>query len=92
MFDTAGPFCEITDLGKLPYSLAFMSSSVFRMLMGLLNPTLNFPPGYLQSVPFAYAEKDSQRISALALENIGAAKSDWNSYEEAWAFRRHPLV
>ena len=92
MFDTAGPFCEIVKPGLLWYSIGFMSSSMYRELMGYLNPTMNFPPGYLQMVPFCESEDDIKNVSALAKENVALARKDWDSFESSWDYSKHPLI
>ena len=32
------------------------------------------------------------RINTAAVYNINVCKSDWNSYETSWDFKRNPLV
>ena len=92
MFDTAGPFCEIIKPELLWYSLGFMSSSMYRVLMGFLNPTMNFPPGYLQMVPFCVSKNSVENVSTLAKENVILAREDWDSFELSWDYSKHPLI
>jgi hypothetical protein len=91
MFDTAGPFCEVTVPSMLYFVLGYMSSCVYRYFMTLLNPTLNFPPGYLESVPFAISSVDKHKVDELTRTNINVSKIDWDSFETSWDFVTHPL-
>ncbi len=92
MFDTAGPFCEVVDSSKLWYVLALMSSSIYSQFMQYMNPTMNFPPGYLESVPFAFAADESSQIESLAIDCVNLSKDDWDSSETSWDFSRSLLL
>lgn len=89
LFDAAGPLCEVVN-ANLFYVLGLMSSSVFKCFMDLINPTLNFPPGYIKAVPFISA--DDQRVYCLVQEQINYSRGDWDLHETSWDFKRHPLV
>lgn len=91
MFDTAGPFSEVTDSTKLWYILALMSSSTYAQFMQYMNPTMNFPPGYLESVPFAYDSVAAPIIDGLSRECVEITRSDWDATETSWDFIRHPM-
>lgn len=92
LFDAAGPLCEVLDARELPTVLGFMSSSVFMFFMDLINPTLNFPPGYLSSTPWLDVGEGATRIDDLVGLCIKAARDDWDSSETSWDFDRHPMV
>ena len=89
-FDAAGPLCEVTKPDMLYYVLAMLSSKVANYLFALINPTINFPSGYLESLPLVVHQKEI--VTELAKENIELSKSDWDSFETSWDFKRHPLV
>lgn len=93
LFDAAGPLCEVLDKKDLEYILGLFSSTVFTYYMGLMNPTMNFPPGYLGSIPYpSHEETLSQIIKQKVAANIKMSKCDWDSFESSWDFKRHPLV
>lgn len=92
LFDAAGPLCYVNDHAMIPYVLGLMSSSVFVETMGIVNPTLNFPPNYIEETPFIY-ESDYQDVVDKAVSVcVKAEKSDWDSFETSWDFKRHPLA
>lgn len=93
IFDTAGPFCHVYNPAYLNNLLGFMQSKVASFYLKVLNPTINFPPGYIQSLPYA-AEKinGNEYIGSYVRDNISLAKHDWDDFETSWEFTTHPLV
>ena len=58
-----------------------------------MNPTMNFPPGYLEIIPYpapnaAKAIEVKQRVK----ENIEITRNDWNAFETSWGYEKHPLI
>lgn len=92
MFDAAGPLCEVINPEKLLYVLGLLSSSLARTLLGVINPTLNFPPGYLDSLPYAENGTLKPEVSTLVKQCVTASKVDWDSRETSWGFIRNPLI
>lgn len=92
MFDAAGPLCEVLDPSKLNYVLGLLSSTVVRFMLGLINPTLNFPPGYVSCLPYAENSEMKEFVSAIVDNCIAASKADWDSQETSWDFKRNPLI
>lgn len=79
------------DQSKLYCIMAFLESKVASLYLKILNPTINYPPGYIQSVPFS--EKCiSKNIDALASNNIDLSRREWDSFETSWDFQYHPLL
>lgn len=89
-FDAAGPLCEVLDKDELNYILGFLSSKVATFLFDIINPTLNFPSGYLGKLPLIIKEKDV--IDEKVSENISISKIDWDNFETSWDFKKHPLI
>ena len=93
LFDAAGPLCEVLDETLLAFMLGLLSSSTFAYFMQLMNPTMNFPPGYLGAVPFIQpADAEKENVSKLVKGNVELSKQDWNSFETSWDYARHPLI
>lgn len=91
IFDTAGPFFVANKASDLLCIMAFLETKVASMYLKVLNPTINYPPGYIQAVPFDDV-CISDEINNLAEENVEISKQDWNSFEMSWGFEEHPLV
>ena len=89
-FDAAGPLCEVTEESYLPTILGMLSSKVADYLFSLINPTINFPSGYLEALPFV--PSISPNLDILIEENIIISTNDWNSAETSWDFKKHPMI
>jgi type II restriction/modification system DNA methylase subunit YeeA len=90
--DYAG--CAIFPLKDDMYSLlGFLNSKTAILYMEALNPTLNFQPGNVANIPIIRTT-DDQRNALIKIvdENVKLAKSDWDSFEISWEFKRHPLL
>ena len=71
--------------------LAYLNSSVVRMLLGALNPTLNLHPGYLEALPGIRTEVRAS-AEALAQKAVSISEADWNAYERSWDFKSLPML
>lgn len=91
IYDTAGPFFHVTDDRKLYMLLAFLDSKVANFYLKIMNPTINFPPGYIQAIPFS-KECQTEQIENLSKSCTDMSKNDWDAFETSWDFKRHPLV
>ena len=49
-----------------------------------MNPTLNYPPGYLEAVPYIDAPEEVGIINNLVDGSICISKADWDSFEASW--------
>lgn len=75
---------------RMTYILAFLNSKLAPMIVGLLNPTLNFVATTIGAIPIIQC--DSSEVGSLAEDNITITQKDWDSYETSWDFKRNPLV
>lgn len=91
IFDAAGPFFMPSNSDNLFSILAFLESKVANMYLEIINPTINFPPGYIQALPFS-DRCLTEEVSKLSVQNISLSRTDWDSFETSWDFKRHPLV
>ena len=82
----------ITNSNIIMYILAFVNTVVFHYLMNVLSQTLNFEVGQIGQQPIIVEEKNNPNIEVTAAENVKLSKSDWDSYETSWDFKKHPLV
>lgn len=91
LFDVSGS-CLFPEEGDALYLAGFLSSDVALELLKLCNPTMNFQVENLSSLPVVFDRTRQPEIEALVTENIRLAREDWDSSEESWDFRTHPLV
>lgn len=72
------------------YTLGFLASNVVTQLLSFLSATLTFEIGQLSKLPYKKLESDS--IDETVNSNISFSKTDWDSYETSWDFKKHPLI
>ena len=91
-YDAAGPLCEVTEKNYLYYILGMLSSNITNYYFSFTNPTINFPSGYLESLPFIINIEKKKSIDEIVEQNIIISKTDWDSFETSWDFKKHPLI
>jgi hypothetical protein len=82
----------ITSIDHLEYILAFTNSCVFHFLMNTISSTMNFEVGQIGAQPVLYENKKEADITAFVTSNISLSRTDWDSYETSWDFKRNPMV
>lgn len=88
LFDTKGP----TMFGNhLEYVCGFTNSCVFDLYNRILCKQITKSGDSVNLVPFVYSEQ-APILEDLVRICIALSKSDWDSYETAWDFARHPLI
>ena len=74
--------------------LGFLNTTIVLLLISMIAPTVNTQPGDIAKVPiiFTKSEATALKINALVQKCINLCKTDWDSYETSWDFKRNPLV
>lgn len=93
-FNLAAPSVFFDNDKLMFYILGYLNSNFSQEILALLNPTLNTNISDILSQPLRYGELPEQenRIVLLVEKNISLSKTDWDSYETSWDFKRNPLV
>lgn len=91
IFDVAGTsiFGDERTLNNL---MGLLNSNVILSVLGCLSPTLNYEVGHICSIPVMSNIINSQVIFSIVQSNINISKSDWDSFETSWDFKKHPLL
>ena len=76
-----------TDQMKL---LALTNTVVFQLLIDLLNSSLHYQVGDVARIPVLISLDEN--ITTRACDSVEKSKSDWDSYETSWDFKRHPML
>ncbi|MGW3292902.1 BREX-1 system adenine-specific DNA-methyltransferase PglX [Streptomyces xiamenensis] len=71
--------------------LAYLSSNASDFLLGALNPTMNYQPGNVASLPWPEAIPTA-RIEENAREALSIARADWNEAEISREFSVNALI
>jgi hypothetical protein len=90
-FNLAAPSIFINDVAMTEFILGFINSPIAEKIMHSLNPTLNTNIGDVTSLPIIIHD-NREYITRIVNENISISRTDWDSFETSWDFKRHPLV
>jgi hypothetical protein len=77
---------------KIMYLTGLMCSKISTILMNILNPTINFQVGDVKKIPVIIDEQRRFKIDSIVSQNISISKTDWDSFETSWDFKKHPLI
>ena len=92
LFDVAGTSMFATE-DDLAFLQGAANSSVILAIASILSPTLNFEVGQISTYPILDV---SPEIKDHTISLVGScralSKTDWDSQETSWDFKRHPLV
>ena len=93
IFDVVGSSAFAPSQDQLWVTGYLCSKQVFEF-MKTTNPTLAFQVGNVASLPIM---EQSVRSRQSEIENvvsslIGIARADWNAFEKAWDFQKHPIL
>ena len=61
-------------------------------ILKIIAPTINFQCGDIANIPVLFCEQQNRQIENLVSDNIDLSRTDWDSFETSWDFKRHPLV
>ena len=70
----------------------YSNSKIVQIFLDTFNPTLNFPPGTVSSLPFKEAIFENKAIPSISEKNIALSKTDWDARETSWDFKQNELV
>ena len=90
VFSSVSPAIFNKDFVLQEEAIGFLNSKVSEYLLNVLDPTMANNVGEILSLPII--DKENDKSTQLTLDNISFSKSDWDSFETSWDFKRHPLV
>ena len=91
IFNVAGACAFPKNEEMLMWLIALLNSKTSAVLTQAINPTLNMNPGDTARIPVP-ENSDTQRISKLAEHCVELCRQDWDSFEESFDFKKHPLI
>lgn len=74
------------------YVLALINSVVGDYFLHILNPTMSFQSGNIGALPIVQEKVENNQINILSVANVDLCKNDWDSFENSWDFKKHPLL
>ena len=91
VFDVAGT-SVFSDEESLKYLQGACNSSVIMRVASMLSPTLNFEVGQIAAYPIIQNEEQEPLVNDMVDSCRELSKTDWDSFETSWDFKRHPLL
>ncbi len=91
VFGDAGPGCFPCE-SDFDYTISCLNSKVVELFLTIMNPTINLSSGIVSEIPFIISEKEKEKVDGMARKNITISKTDWDSFETSWDFKKHPLI
>ena len=91
VFDVAGT-SVFSDAASLKYLQGACNSSVIMRVASMLSPTLNFEVGQIATYPIIQNDELEPSVNAAVDSCRELSKTDWDSFETSWDFKRHPLL
>lgn len=74
------------------YSLGLLNSTVIQHYLDALSPSLHYLVGSVMPLPVIENNESKSIVEGLVKESIVLSRSDWDSFEISWDFKRSPLV
>lgn len=92
IFDSGGS--SIFPEKDLIFLQGILNNKITETHLSISNPTLNFQPRDIASIPVIYPSNEKQKeiIESLVQYNCEISESDWNFFETSWDFKKHPLM
>ena len=92
LFDVKGSsfFSHREDVGD--YLMGLFNSNIFAYYKSILCPSLDYHSGDVARMPVIIRPDIKDIVVKIVRENVELSKSDWDSYETSWDFKKHPLV
>ena len=88
IFDIAGMSCFSNS--NLLYLLGLTNSKYAMEVLKIVAPTINYQCGDIANIPVKIANKEV--VESIVGNNVDLSKSDWDSFETSWDFKKHPLI
>ena len=89
-FESASGVC-FPNNKDISYSLGLLNSPVLQIHKKVINPTLTFQSGDLESLPIIIGDK-FELITVIVNKNIEISREDWDAHETSWDFQRNELI
>ena len=90
LFDVAGMSCFSEE--RLMYLLGLCNTNVVMEVLKVVAPTINYQCGDIANIPVMGQENNNDLVEPLVKDSIDISRTDWDSFETSWDFKKHPLI
>lgn len=93
IFESKGSVLFPNESNRINTIFGFLNSGLVNILLTALTPTLDYSEGGIGKIPFiSLKEDDSAIVGKIVSENIRLSKSDYDSLEYSWNFKKDKLI
>ncbi|MCL2045256.1 MAG: BREX-1 system adenine-specific DNA-methyltransferase PglX [Oscillospiraceae bacterium] len=92
LFDDAAAICYHDDIDILLYVMGFQNTKLCNSFLKIYNPTMNIQIGDIGNLPITTVHSEKAFVISIVTKNIALSRTDWDSFETSWDFKRHPIV
>ncbi|MCI8661533.1 MAG: BREX-1 system adenine-specific DNA-methyltransferase PglX [Lachnospiraceae bacterium] len=89
--ESASCMCRVND-EIYEYVLGYLNSNIVTYILDAFNPTMHFQPGDIARLPWKLDDSYIRKVKGIVDDCIEISRTDWDSFETSWDFKRHPLV
>ena len=91
-YDISG-HCFFPSSDDQMFLLAYANTSLVALLKKVFNSSFHFQCGDLAKIIVPLVDSPiKDHVTEIATEQVGLSKTDWDSFETSWDFKRHPLI
>lgn len=90
LFFVTAPIAIPTKKISNSYLLGLLNCKYSNYVFNIINPTLHYNVGCIESLPVIIQDVDA--VTICSESNVQLARTDWDSFETSWDFKRHPLL
>ena len=93
IFNVESPAFYTNDETMLEYVLGFSNTKILDRLFGVISQTMHYMAGDMAKIPILTCDEECKKVvSEKTLDCVAMAKTDWDSFETSWDFKKHPLL
>lgn len=89
IFADAGPMFFTNDAN---FILGYFNSCVFQYFADIICQGMHYSTGQIPEIPYIDAGSRKDEVCRIVDCSFNLSKKDWNSFEDSWDFKKHPLI
>lgn len=92
LFDGAGGSLFLYSEHNKLYIHGLLNTIVSKKVLSIISPTMNFNESHIGNIPIIFLSNNKKTVELMVNQNINISKTDWDSFETSWDFKKHPLL
>ena len=89
-FNVESPSLFISNSNLLPFFLGLLNSKITQECLTLLNSAFHYHAEDILNIPVIPSDKSD--IDRIVDNNMLISRTDWDSFEKSWDFKKHPFI